>query len=182
MKLRIQTLATRGHISWMAKGHCLRSGKRLVPVLTPFCFYCLDIILLLYYYIILSLSQPFSHPEDGRPEAAHYSHLMSMDKLLSPWGSPSWVPWGWPQGQHQPDLTCTVLLALQFILLYCACVWGTGYTCVEPKNCLWESALSFSHVGPRDQTWVVRLGGKCLCLLSSLWPTLLAFCLRLFFR
>jgi len=41
-------------------------------------------------------------------------------------------------------------------------------THVEARGLLWESVLSFYHVGPWDQTQVLRLGGKSLYLLSGL--------------
>jgi hypothetical protein len=33
---------------------------------------------------------------------------------------------------------------------------------------LWELVLSFYHVGSRDQTQVIRLGVRCIFLLSHL--------------
>lgn len=40
-------------------------------------------------------------------------------------------------------------------------------THVEVRS-LSRSLLSFHHVNPRDYTQVVRLGGKCLCMLNRL--------------
>lgn len=157
-------MAIRGHISCLSKGHCLCSGKRLVTVLTPFC-----------------LSWPFSHPEDCRLEGCpsqppHEHGQMALPRDLGTAGSHGAGP---EVNISQTSLAlCFKLLALHFILLCFACVWGAGYTCVKSENCPWESALSFYYIGPRDQTWVVRPHHQCLCLLpvislahsACFWP------------
>lgn len=37
---------------------------------------------------------------------------------------------------------------------------------VHTEDSLQELVFSFYPVGSRDGTWVIMLGGKCLCLLS----------------
>lgn len=49
-------------------------------------------------------------------------------------------------------------------------MWGEGHACTTAL--VWRSDhfqdhfLSFYHVNPRDQTQVVRLGGKCFCMVN----------------
>lgn len=40
----------------------------------------------------------------------------------------------------------------------CACVWGGRMYMWGPEDSLWESALSFYHMGPRDKSQAFRLG------------------------
>lgn len=61
-------------------------------------------------------------------------------------------------------------------MFYTLCIyplWICVSTCdmastQKPESDLWELALSFHHVAPRNWTRVLRLGSKCLCHLSHL--------------
>lgn len=67
------------------------------------------------------------------------------------------------------------LLNLYLSLSVCMCVWQSGWS-MSPvwrsEDNLWEPILSFYCVSLRDQTQVVRLGGKRLSLLSHLTGSL----------
>lgn len=51
-----------------------------------------------------------------------------------------------------------------FICMQRACAWHN--TCVKAENNIWELDFTFHHVGPKDQTRVIRLGCKYACPLS----------------
>lgn len=50
----------------------------------------------------------------------------------------------------------------------CQCVHAMVLVGEQRTTCR-ESVFSFYHVGPRDQTQVIRLGSKCLCGFSEIW-------------
>jgi hypothetical protein len=75
---------------------------------------------------------------------------------------------------------CICLYDVCVCVCLCSCVCLCVYesASVEVRGKLWESLFS-SHMGPRDQTHVVKLGGKLLCPLSPLiCPK--SFCLFVF--
>ena len=70
-----------------------------------------------------------------------------------------------------PDfyMTCKALTAYPTIFLKKLLHSFTFYACVlQSKGIMEEWVLSFQHVGPKDQTQVIRLSSKCLYLLSHL--------------
>lgn len=71
-------------------------------------------------------------------------------------------------------IRCLLLLSFLFLNLksvhpYFMCMYaqkhGTAHTCKSENN-LWVLAFSSGHMGPRDQTQVIRLGGEGLYPLS----------------
>lgn len=69
---------------------------------------------------------------------------------------------------------CVYMLAFTFFNIYLfifLCVWGVHAcyrVCRLSENKWREIALHFYHVGPRDQTWVIRLGSEHHYPLSNL--------------
>lgn len=59
---------------------------------------------------------------------------------------------------------CSIYYMYVFICMQRACAWHN--TCVKAENNIWELDFTFHHVGPRDQTRVIRLGAKHLSPLS----------------
>lgn len=73
-------------------------------------------------------------------------------------------------------LPSLLIFLLKFKIVLCLfidlwCIWGC--TCApacmwRAEDCLWcEWILSFCHVGSKNRTQVVRIGGQCLYLLNQ---------------
>lgn len=72
-----------------------------------------------------------------------------------------------PQAQSRVCTVAVFLIVLFVCYTYLFCVWGV----FMPRSVKWRSGelvLSFYHVDLRDLTQDVRLGNKCLYLLSHL--------------
>jgi hypothetical protein len=70
--------------------------------------------------------------------------------------------------KYGPNLINILFYFVMYLVCVCVCVYTCHCVCSEAKD-KFTGCVLFSHfVGSRDQILIIRLGSKCLYLLSQL--------------